>query len=449
MPARVGAFSAALSLVGRNFQSPPRPSPGRRAELVLLRQGVDIALEYFNFGTRDEIPQLTRKAKKWSEKYFQGYHHAAQRPTGLVKKYPSIFNLNIEPYFRLDPAAVMASSPTHADVQSSNAKDYERAERATMNTEAFPKFIEPTLASAAELDEITDLRPRLPQQQGKSKPDMRVDAAMLRGSGLMESLPDFLGQLARANLETETELAEKAEGSGFELDDETAAKQPHIALDVFAGLIEPQQRRRIILPGGDDDHDADHSANETDASSSTAASLRAISLKKRKADEMSEVDEAEESANKLRIACPGPQSPTLSTHSNSSSSSGGPSRIIKIKVVKSSSGESRAGSSRPSTSGSDGSSLSAAAPVTPRKIKIKVKKLHSATSSPKSSPEQSTSVVSTPRKIKIKLKTSSSTSSSTQASPSPSPSASRASTPIIIRIKRKPSPPTPATTSAK
>lgn len=177
-----------------------------------------------------------------------------------------------------------------------------------MNTEAFPEFAEPTLASEDELDEIVNLRAR--HQPAATKPAMRVDAAALRSSGLMRTLPEFLGQLARANLETETALANNPDAVRLELDDDQAAGQPHVEMNLFTGLVETQRRRhqrRIILPGGrpfklpgDDDGDDDESGgeggskggsrssadedsgDESDASTSTIASLRA-GLRKRKA----------------------------------------------------------------------------------------------------------------------------------------------------------------------
>jgi hypothetical protein len=117
-----------------------------------------------------------------------------------------------------------------------------------MNSEAFPEFAEPTLASDSDIDQVVDLRTR----QSTAKPTMRVDAAMLRGSGLMSTLPEFLGQLARANLETETMLATNPDAVRLELDDDQAASQQHIEMNLFSGLVEAQRRRhqkRILLPG--------------------------------------------------------------------------------------------------------------------------------------------------------------------------------------------------------
>lgn len=205
-----------------------------------------------------------------------------------------------------------------------------------MNSETFPEFAEPTLASDAEIDEIVDLRTGA--VPATTKPKMRVDAAMLRGSGLLNTLPEFLGQLARANLETETMLANNPDAVRFELDEHQAASQQHVEMNLFSGLLKTQRHRRqrgVLLPGdfavqhpgtaksgsqhgggtdseGDSDEGSeaaseeasgDDSGDETDASTSTAGSRHA-NLKKRKSDLLEEDSDSEEQAgppNKIRL----------------------------------------------------------------------------------------------------------------------------------------------------
>ncbi|KAM7209154.1 hypothetical protein V8F20_000492 [Naviculisporaceae sp. PSN 640] len=295
----------------------------KRADLVLLRQGLDIAVNYFNFGQRENIKKLTVDAKKWCVQYYKGYHYAPKRATGLLKTFPNLFNLEVESHLRIVRAVMEESG--HSQPEGATPRQLRRAERKAANSEAFPEFEEPTLASDEEMDEIVELRPRRSPEQPKVKPEMRVDAAMLRGSGLLQQLPEFLGQLARANLETETLLATNPEAVRFELDDDVAEEQPHIEVDVFSGVAEAQQRRharRVILPGGrpfklpgdeegtegDDEseprstgNDSDDSGNESDASTSTVASLR-IRHRKRKAGVMTEGNGDDESPpNKIRI----------------------------------------------------------------------------------------------------------------------------------------------------
>jgi hypothetical protein len=215
-----------------------------------------------------------------------------------------------------------------------------------MNSEAFPEFAEPTLASDSDIDQIVDLRTR----PSTTKPTMRVDAAMLRGSGLMSTLPEFLGQLARANLETETMLASNPDAVRLELDEDQAASQQHIEMNLFSGLVEAQRRRhqrrrhqrRILLPGDlavkppgstessseqesseesseqessaeDEESAADNqtpshetsdedSGDDSDASTSTTASLHA-NLKKRKAADREDDQDSEAASppNKIRL----------------------------------------------------------------------------------------------------------------------------------------------------
>ncbi|KAL2263642.1 hypothetical protein VTK26DRAFT_5804 [Humicola hyalothermophila] len=434
MPARIVLKSQRPPVVkpvcAVRLVQPPR---SKRGDLAMLRAGVDIALQYFNTDDRMTISALTRQAKHWADRYFRGYYYAAKPSTALQTTFPNLFNLHIPGPLRLAPAA-MPSPPRSPEPEGASPRDLRRAERKAMNSEAFPEFAEPTLASDEEIDQIVHLQTRQPN--GATKPAMRVDAAMLRDSGLMRTLPEFLGQLARANLETEAMLAENPDAVRVELDDEEAANQPHIEMSLLAGLVETQRRRhqrRIVLPGGrpfklpgDDDEisgsgdesspgsahsihydgnrPGDDSGDESDASTSTTASLR-VNLRKRKSpvSDNNDDNEAASPPNKIRLqyqypppelrrfdmkrrkliatpnpaaapndrfdapapqdempAMPAPASPTLSASSHgssSSSSSGGPTRIIKIRVNSSSSSGSSSNSSAGSSS-ADGSRAS-------------------------------------------------------------------------------------------
>ena len=330
----------------------PKP-PSRRAELVQLRRGVDIAVEYFNADDRDKISELTAKAKKWCENYFdKGYVSPNTRATALLQTYPNLFNLNTPAHLRAVPAT-MTSAPNHSEPEGASPQELIDAERQTMNSEPFPQFTEPTLASPEDMDEIIDLRPRLPRSNNAAaKPNMRVDAKMLRGSGILAHVPEFLEQLSRSNMELETKLASNPADVRLEMDDETAAQQPHIQVNLLAGIMESQKNRharRIILPGGrpfkQEQEDGDETDGaDSDGSSSTSSSrsqLRLVS-KKRKAQEMSKEP-----------------SPSPSVSSASSDSSGGPTRTIKLKVpIRIGSANSSNESSRSSTPDSQQSSSS-------------------------------------------------------------------------------------------
>lgn len=73
-----------------------QPPPPTRSDWVLLCQGVDIALEYFNSDDSEPVSTLTAKARAWADQYFQGFRYAAKRSTALLKTYPNLFNLRIE-----------------------------------------------------------------------------------------------------------------------------------------------------------------------------------------------------------------------------------------------------------------------------------------------------------------------------------------------------------------
>ncbi|KAK0638684.1 hypothetical protein B0T16DRAFT_394561 [Cercophora newfieldiana] len=273
-----------------NTPSPtPSPAAGNRAQQVILRQGIDIALEYFNSGETEETARLTikGKAKRWSDRYFKGYNYAAQRETELLKAFPYLFDLRRLAQFRLGQAYIRTATPppsNHSDIEDMSAEDSPRHSE-TMSSEEFPKYSEPTLASDAEMDEIVDLRPRNPPQESKgrvkTKPIMRVDAALLRSSGLMNRLPEFLGQLARANLETQTKLADRVEAVAFELDDETAAKQPHISLDIVTGLIESKSSDQGSRPSTSDSDGSSASGIQTPSSKKTKIVIKTSATKKR------------------------------------------------------------------------------------------------------------------------------------------------------------------------
>ncbi|KAK3328482.1 hypothetical protein B0T19DRAFT_193006 [Cercophora scortea] len=407
-----------------------------RRGVVILREGLDIALRYFNDSDGEDTKKLTSLARSWADRYYQKYNYAAKRPTGLLKTYPNLFNLKVQAHQRLVPAAAMApSSPPVSGL------------------EAFPEFTEPTLASSAQLDEIVNLRPRKPSHRDGAKPVMRVDASMLRSSGLLGTLPDFLGQLAKANLETETQLASNPKAVSFELDEEAAADQPHIEMNLYSGLMESQARRnarRIILPGGrpfkiekeimdhasagDDeadneaDEDSSSSGDDSDVSTSTTASLRAS--RKRKAQALLDAIDFPERPVKLRTehqfydirqvvrrtpaAGPdsGPAAPASPASSTSSSgSSVGPTRIIKLKVPTSSSSN--------NSSSSDSEKGRRTAPDHPKqrqqqtstspRIIIRLKDPRSSPSSASASSSAQSSPQSRPiKKLKIKVKNSSS-----------------------------------------
>ncbi|KAK3299284.1 uncharacterized protein B0H64DRAFT_318118 [Chaetomium fimeti] len=307
------AFKAAQSV------QPPR---SKRGDLAMLRLGLDIALEYFNSDGSVSISSLTTKARLWADRYFKGYPYAAKRPTALLRTFPNLFNLDIEPHLRLLPKIM--SPPSSPEPEGASPRDLRRFERRAMNSEAFPEFAEPTLASDAEIERIIDLPNR--RTAPTTKPTMRVDASMLRGSGLMSTLPEFLGQLARANLETETTLANDPDAVRFELDEDQAASQQHVEMNLFSGLVEAQKlrhQRRIILPGDlavkhpgtpqqdSSEHEGnidgmqrtdEDSGDETDASTSTTASLHA-NLRKRKASDSVDDDDSEAASppNKIRL----------------------------------------------------------------------------------------------------------------------------------------------------
>ncbi|KAM7204322.1 hypothetical protein V8F33_001624 [Rhypophila sp. PSN 637] len=438
----------------------------KRNGFVLLRQGVDIALAYFTFGQRENIPKLTIDAQKWCLKYYKGYHYAPKRATGLLKTFPNLFNLNVEPHRRITAATM--KEPAHSEPEGASRRELRRAERKAANSEAFPEFAEPTLASDEEIDEIVDLRPRIAAQQPRVKPNMRVDAAMLRGSGLLHQLPEFLGQLARANLETETLLATNPEAVRFELDENAPEDEPHIEMNLFAGVAEAQRRRhsrRIVLPGGqplklDSDEeqdeesrtgDSDDSGDESDASTSTVASLR-VKQKKRKAGDMLESDDDESQPNKIRLQYQHP-TPVLAAFDMSTREivrKANPLASVESDPFVELTRKRKADDDRlpphsPSSSSSDGSSDSSS--TSNKRIKIKLINRDSSSGSSQASTtsgsSRDNSRTSTPEFRIIRLPDSQYSSSSSSSSSSPSSTRSSPRIKIVRRNLRSVSPTAP------
>lgn len=209
--------------------------------------------------------------------------------------------------------------------ESGDPREFRRWERQAIPSEPFPEFTEPLLASDELINEALEMR-SCRSSGGDAEASKRVDAAMLCQSGLLEKLPEFLSQLARVDLDLETRLASNPEpdpvGDNVEI-----TEKPTSELEVPTELTETQARRhgrRVILPGGrpfklpgeeiedgrsagkaggaesstvvSDSQDFYGSGDETDASTSTTASLR-VKRKRR----MDTVSDENFQPNKIRI----------------------------------------------------------------------------------------------------------------------------------------------------
>lgn len=212
----------------------------------------------------------------------------------------------------------MAAAAAIKEPESGSMRQFRSLERAAMNSEPFPPYAEPLVASEEQIEELLNSQPR---QSPGSKLDGNVDPQTLHESGLLWSLPEFLGQLARVDLDKETVLANSPALAPVKVEDKM-----DVDMDDIPDLIETQKRRRarrVILPGGrpfklpgDDDDRSDvtsedmrsrqssisddDSGNGTDTSSSTVASLR-VNLKKRKAAQMSGDTVETELPGKIRL----------------------------------------------------------------------------------------------------------------------------------------------------
>ena len=282
------------------------------------------------------------------------------------------------------------------------------------------------MAPSSFNNEIIDLLSQKPENNGKPpKPSMRFDARSVQDSSLAQSLPGFLERLARANQEMDTE----GSAAGFELTEEEASSQRHIEIDLYAGVLQAAQQRRLSsrvkLPSGgsfpvsaDEEDEEDEHVSESDVSQSEANNDEAGSSSDE--SQASSSTETSQPANKKRKMAPlsdsepGVQrrhgkvrvtSPALSARSAGSSSSSGSSigstRIIKIKVPPKS----------PSQADDSDGSVSSSTP------QRKIIELRDPRNSPPSSSSRSASRQSTPSSV-IRLRV-------PDLSPSRAPAASR------------------------
>lgn len=283
-----------------------------------------------------------------------------------------------------------------------------------LRKEPFPVYAEPAMASDQEMDEILYLS----TTRSKAKPNMRVDAATLRNSKVMHTLPEFISQLARANLELETELANKDRANKFELDEKSAALQPHIEMDLYTGVVEKQTDQS--RPGGSDitipttatapslsqaegassspeAESASPSPVSSPSSSSSSSSQKPrVVIKKRKRSSAvasphtslsSLLPDLETQMRAPPVSSPadGNESPFSSSSSSSesastgggssSASASGPARrIVKIRCPKppTTSSSSSSESQSPSPSESESESSSSASTASKKKVRVKL-----------------------------------------------------------------------------
>lgn len=262
-----------------------------------------------------------------------------------------------------------------------------------VNSEKLPDGTEPTLASDQDIDEVVNLRPRQP----KGKPKMRVDAAQLRDSGLLKSLPEFINKLASANLEAETQPANgPLGGAGFELDDEEAAAQPHIEMDLVTGLFESQgaeELGELKLPGNEPARDSSSSsASSSSQPSSNSGSdadspapvldSRSNAVQKRKVDAISSSSTSSSSSSSSGDSSDdtessSPRKVRIVTKKRTQSSGGRPPHTTSEVRKKTTAGGHRSVSSPDRGSNNSGSSSSTASRI----IRVKVPKISSASPS--------------------------------------------------------------------
>jgi hypothetical protein len=90
-----------------------------------IRQGIDIALDYIHFGTREQLPALSTRAKAWADRYFEGDQYPRRGPEGLLAQFPDLFNMKVEPCLRLyRPQPASSPSASHVDVEAAGNEKF-------------------------------------------------------------------------------------------------------------------------------------------------------------------------------------------------------------------------------------------------------------------------------------------------------------------------------------
>ncbi|KAL8392803.1 hypothetical protein RB595_002837 [Gaeumannomyces hyphopodioides] len=266
-------------------QSSPDPWPTYEIQPVssclrhLYIQAISIAVDFLNcrdlFGSLDGISILER-AEIWVVDYYGDTRFClGDKRSELTRIYPDLLNTTVDPRLRLCQRQATKSLPIRAGPSPFATAKREKLladsllllgsqvgpepEPGPKTTEPFPTYMEPTLASAEEMDEIVDLRRRPPGE----KPVMRVTAEDLRGSGILKVLPEFMAQIARSGgASAGQDSASRPSGlptdpantgggyyahngddddddnHQFELDEEQAQGRTHVEMEIVAGILE-------------------------------------------------------------------------------------------------------------------------------------------------------------------------------------------------------------------
>ncbi|EJT80525.1 hypothetical protein GGTG_00521 [Gaeumannomyces tritici R3-111a-1] len=248
----------------------------------LYVQALSIAVDCLNcgdlLGSLDGISILER-AEIWVVDYYGDTRFClGNKRSEIVGLYPDLLNTNVDPHIRLRQRQCQAakslpirpgSSPLATTKQEKllahpllllGSQVGPEPESEPKTAEPFPAYMEPTLASAEEMDKIVDLRRRPPGE----KPVMRVTAEDLRGSDILKVLPEFMAQIARSGgasagqgsasrtpgLPTDPTTTsdgncghnddddDDGDNHQFELDEEQAQGRTHVEMEIVAGILE-------------------------------------------------------------------------------------------------------------------------------------------------------------------------------------------------------------------
>jgi len=173
-----------------------------------FQTAVAIALSYFN-GDGASLAHIRARARAWADSYFEGCTYPGKCATELLKRHPDLFNLSLEGMLtRALPFSDGADgTAAHLRLRQVDEPAWAAEPDAEDTTYPFPLYEEPLLISLdSELDVVLAVPTPAPQS--------RITATHLRGTAVLMYLPEFLGQLANADLELETRMAEATAQGG-------------------------------------------------------------------------------------------------------------------------------------------------------------------------------------------------------------------------------------------
>ncbi|GAB0137357.1 ribosomal RNA assembly protein krr1 [Epichloe bromicola] len=175
-------------------------SPSPTYEQEQFCDGLELILDYLNAGnTYYELLHVKNRANLWCKEYFSSSIFTAGHPDELLRIYPSIFDLGIPSWKRLNPKEPQ-DKDKDVDMDKNSTDDQDEGDDVPMK---FPGYSEPTLLDDTEAFSAADMLEA--QQADRMEDDEDDDYAGLREplrvrhvnrSPLISHVPEIMIHLA-------------------------------------------------------------------------------------------------------------------------------------------------------------------------------------------------------------------------------------------------------------